>query len=146
MSEQSRFNEATPPAPPEQDMVSLVRKIQQQLVFLEKKIDILISQSSGRPFGEKHFSKPFRSSGRPFHHSDRAHVSASGEKSFGRERHFKKRNGEENRGFDRKKKIYDNFRESDYSQGRNFEKRHNNEKRVFDQKKKPFSYRGRDHR
>ena len=53
----------------------MLKKIQQQLNFLEKKIDILMGQSSGRPSfkpsfnkdrnfsKERHFSKPFRPGG-----------------------------------------------------------------------------------
>lgn len=47
------------------DVVSLLKKMQQQLNYLEKKIDILIGgQSPERPFRdrEKRFSKPFRPS------------------------------------------------------------------------------------
>ena len=141
MSEQSQFNEASPPAPAEQDILALIRKMQQQLVFLEKKIDILINQSQARTESKKHFSKPFRSFGQPYRHSNRAHVNTSGEQSFDRGRHFEKRHSESTRGFHHKKKTYDNPRESDLSQERRFEKRHDGEKRGFDQKKKPFSYR-----
>lgn len=42
------------------DLTDLVSKMQEQLVNLEKKIDTLISKSSERPSGEKHFSKPFQ--------------------------------------------------------------------------------------
>ncbi len=146
MNEQSRHNEALPSASAEQGMLVLMRNIQQQLVSLEKKIDILINQSLVRPSSEKPFSKPFRSFGRPYPHSNRAHVNVSGEKSFDRGRHFEKRPGEENRGFDRKKKGYDNSRGSDFNQERHFEKRQDGEKRGFDQKKKPFSYRRKERR
>ena len=65
MSEHSEENEELS-APPkaDSDVVSLVKKMQQQLNFLEKKIDILIGQSPERPFRdrEKRFSKPFRPS------------------------------------------------------------------------------------
>ena len=121
MSEQSRYDEALPPAPAEQDMPALIRKMQQQLVFLEKKIDILINQSQARPFSENKFSKPFRSSGRPHGHFDRTHVKASGEKSFDR-----------------------NSQKSDFDQRRHYKKRYDGEKRGFDQKKKPFSYSRKD--
>ena len=84
----------------------LIRKMQQQLVILEKKIDILISQPLGRPFSAKHFSKPFRSFGRPDRHSNRAQVNDSGEKSFDRGCHFAKRHDGEKRGFDQKKKPF----------------------------------------
>jgi len=44
------------------DVAFLIDKMQQQLVFLEKKIDTLISQSSNQPsrrhFEERRFSKP----------------------------------------------------------------------------------------
>ena len=131
-------NDSLPPAPAEQEVVVLIKKIQQQLVFLEKKIDILIRQSQTRPFSEKHFSKPFRPFGHPHPRSDREHANTSGEKSFDRGRHFEKRHGEENRGFGHKKKAYDNSRESDSGQEHHFEKRQDGEKRGFDQKKKPF--------
>jgi hypothetical protein len=73
MSEHSEENEELS-APPQADMdvVSLIKKMQQQLNFLEKKIDILIGQSPERSFGdrEKRFSKPFRPSyGGGSHHS-----------------------------------------------------------------------------
>ncbi|MFH1801067.1 MAG: hypothetical protein ABH891_09545 [Candidatus Omnitrophota bacterium] len=65
MSEHSEENEAlSVPLQTDADVVSLIKKMQQQLNFLEKKIDILIGQSPERPFGdrEKRFSKPFRPS------------------------------------------------------------------------------------
>ncbi len=55
-------------APPqvEPDIAGLIIKMQQQLAFLEKKIDTLINQSSERPFDGKDHSKPFQ-------HFDRSH-------------------------------------------------------------------------
>lgn len=57
------------------EIVSLLLKMKQQLLFLEKKIDTLIEQSMDKshrgkssiekPFRKKTFSKPFRSSGQP---------------------------------------------------------------------------------
>lgn len=38
-------------------VIALINKMQQQLVFLEKKIDILISQSSQRPSAAKGYGK-----------------------------------------------------------------------------------------
>jgi len=40
--------------------VSLINKVQQQLSAMEKKLDILISQSSKRPFEKSYSQKPFR--------------------------------------------------------------------------------------
>lgn len=64
--------------PSETDLVSLLNKMQQQLNYLEKKIDILISQSQAKPFRERvasdrpfrkgPFSKPARSFDRPRPH------------------------------------------------------------------------------
>ena len=86
MSEQFQHNDSLPPVPAEQDVVALIKKMQQQLVFLEKKIDILISQSKARPFSEKHFSKPFRSFGNPHHRPDREHDNASVKRGFGQKK------------------------------------------------------------
>lgn len=50
------------------DVVALLEKMQQQLVYLEKKIDTLIQSSQQKPAFERErsFSKPpFRSFGRP---------------------------------------------------------------------------------
>lgn len=144
MSEQSQHNSPSTPAAPEQDVLALIKKMQQHLVFLEKKIDLLISQSQARPFREKHFSKPFRPSGPPYHRSDRAQDNTSGERSFDRGRYFEKRHSAEPRGVGYRKKAYDAPRESDSGQRNHFEKRHDGEKRGFDQKKKPFPYRQKD--
>ena len=131
-------NDSLPLAPAEQDMVALIKNMQQQLVFLEKKIDILISQSQSKPSSEKHFSKPFRSFSRPYRRSDREHDNTSGEKSFDRGRHFEKRYGEESRGFDHKKKAYDNSRESNFGKGQHFEKPDGEKTRGLDHKKKVY--------
>ncbi len=114
-------SDSLPPASDEQDVAVLIKQLQKQLIFLEKKIDTLISQSQARPSGEKHFSKPFRPFGNPHRSYDRGRDNAYGERGFGY-----------------KKKTYDNPRESDSGQGRNFEKRPGGESRGFDQKKKPF--------
>jgi len=136
MSEQLGHNEALPPAEQSQELLVIIRKMQQQLLFLEKKIDILINnQSQSKPSVERHFSKPFRSYERPYRPYDRAHGSASGEKSFDRGRHFEKRHSEEGRG-----------REGDFSPKRHFEKRHEGVKRGFDPKKKPFTFRKKERR
>ena len=75
MSEHSEENEElSVPPQADSDVVSLIKKMQQQLNFLEKKIDILIGQSPERPFRdrEKRFSKPFRPSfGGGAHHGKR---------------------------------------------------------------------------
>ena len=50
----------------ETDLVSLVKKMQQQLNYLEKKIDVLISQSQPKPFRERTESPYRERTDRPF--------------------------------------------------------------------------------
>ena len=109
------FKQDAFPAAPQQDesdVVALVKKIQQQLVFLEKKIDTLISQSSERPFKGKYFSKPFRplhgrqpGFGHSHHHGKGGHKD-SREGGFTQGRHFDKQQGGENQGFGQRKKPF----------------------------------------
>lgn len=44
------------------DMMALLKRMQQQLAFLEKKMDTLIQQTQQKPFdrGPRNFSRPFR--------------------------------------------------------------------------------------
>jgi hypothetical protein len=73
-------------------LLSEIRKIQQHLVFLEKKIDMLVGGQAGggggRPFNkERHFPKP----NRPFGHSrpQRSHDGPPrGDREFGPRRPF----------------------------------------------------------
>lgn len=65
------------------DLVSLVKKLQQHLSFLEKKIDTLITRVPETPFQGKRFSKPFRPGGysRPYSPGPRGR-GHSGERNF----------------------------------------------------------------
>ena len=47
-------------APQESDVTGLINKLQQQVSAIEKKLDILISQSSKRPFEKSYSQKPSR--------------------------------------------------------------------------------------
>ncbi len=65
----------SPVPPPEQDLVALIKKIQEHLFVLERKVDILINKSQERPFSkerphfkDRHFKKPFRSFGHSQQH------------------------------------------------------------------------------
>jgi hypothetical protein len=96
--------------------------MQQQLLLLEKKIDMLINQSQekpfrekpspGRPFRERPFSKPLRSFGHSHRHGKGEHEHSP--------------------------------RERDSAQGRHSEHRQRNEKRNFGPKKKPFFFERKD--
>ena len=59
----------------ETDMMALLQRMQQQLTFLEKKLDTLLQQSQqaqARPFDrpKRPFSRPFRPHGRPNNRPD----------------------------------------------------------------------------
>ena len=145
MSEHHEHNDFLPQAEDEQNVVVLVKKIQQQLISLEKKIDALISQSQAKPFREKRFSRPFRSFSHHHRRPDREYDNVSGEKKFHSGRHFEKRHGEENREFGYNKKTYDGS-ENTFGKKQNFKKHHDKENRGFEQKNKTFYYKQRDKR
>lgn len=144
MSKRSQHNAFLQQAPVEQDVVALIKRMQQQLAFLEKKLDILINQSQARPFSEKHFSKPIRSYGHAHRRSAKEHDTVYGEKSTDRVRHFEKRHGENKQSFGHKRKAYDNPRERDGGPEHHFDKRQDVGNRGFEQKKKPFYNRRKD--
>lgn len=52
------------------DVADLIIKMQQQLSFLEKKIDTLISQSGEKSFERKDYSKPFQRFDRSHRHGE----------------------------------------------------------------------------
>jgi len=120
------------------DVIALIKRMQQQLAFLEKKIDLLISQSQSRPSGERHFSKPFGSAGSSRHHAAREHDGNYGESRADRGRHFGKRPGEDNRDFRRHSRDSDSPRESDRGPGHHFEDRHGRDKGKFKNKGSSF--------
>ncbi len=82
------------------DVVGLLKKIMQQMSYLEKKLDMLIGQSSDRPSfnKERRFSRSFRPGG--FSHSDRrpAQGDRPRERSFDSGPRFDKPAGDKNRG------------------------------------------------
>ena len=96
MNDESLVNTNEEADPSETDLVSLVKRMQQQLNYLEKKIDVLISQSQPKPFRERTerpfregaerpfrkrtFSKPSRSFDRQRPHSREEHESSSRER------------------------------------------------------------------
>ncbi len=88
MSEQ--FRQDNPPSNDDLDVTGLLKKVLQQMSYLEKKLDLLLGQSSGagaRPSfnKERRFSKPFRPGGFGGGHSDRrppSHGDRPRERSF----------------------------------------------------------------
>jgi len=116
MNEESSITSSAVPDEPDTDVVSLLKKMQQQLLFLEKKVDLLISQSHERPprgkaspdkaFQKRPFSKQFRSFDQPRRHGrgDQAHGPREGDSAKG---HFyEHRPGGKSRGPNPRKKSF----------------------------------------
>ena len=107
MNEQFKNN--VPGSPQhEPDLAALIKKVQEHLVILERKIDSLISkpQEERRSFKERRFSKPFRSFKHSHHGKGEYNNSSRGEK-FSSGQNFKKHDSEDNKGgFGEKKKPF----------------------------------------
>jgi hypothetical protein len=100
------------------DVASMIAKMQRQLLFLEKKIDILISKTEEKPSYERSsYKKPFQKSYRPPEHS--------------------RRYGNEDRGEGRRDKDSDQGFYSRYGKEGNRSVRPR--KKPFDPKKRPTS-------
>ena len=102
---------ATPQA--ESDVVVLIKKMQQQLTALEKKIDILMSRPKENSFAGKRFSRPFHSSGPSRHHERGEYRHGAGERSYDKREPYRGREGREG-----------DSRGKDFGQGHHFEKKH----------------------
>jgi hypothetical protein len=134
MSKRSPHNDFSRQEQEGHDVIALIKRMQQQLAFLEKKIDLLISQSQSRPSAERHFSKPFGPAGHLARHSARGHDRSYGERQTDRGRHFGKRRSENNRDFGRDRQTQDKPREGDRDQEHHFEDRHGRDKKKFKHK------------
>ena len=113
MNEHSKHNTVSAPPQVELDVMALIKRMQQQLGFLEKKIDILISQSSERSFKGKSFSRPFRpmparpAGFSPSHRYGKGeHDHSPRQGGFVPGRPFDQPQGNENRGFGQKKRPF----------------------------------------
>jgi hypothetical protein len=125
MNEQTQAPEPASQPEIETDVLSLLKKMQQQLIFLEKKIDTLIHQSQARPpFGEKTFSRPHRPFGHPQHRPGG--------------RPYEKRQGDGEKSFGYKKHGFEKDREGGSDQKRPFKKWHGGDAAESGPKKKPF--------
>ena len=88
----------------EPEVVVLIKKLQQHLVFLEKKIDILVGGLSHKPFKENRFSKPMRS-GEHFRHRSRTEGgNHSSQRNLGRSGPFDQSRSGGGQGFSHRKK------------------------------------------
>ncbi len=149
----------------ELNVASLINKMQQQLSAVEKKLDILISQSSKKPFEKSYSQKPFRNFNRPSRHNRGRQDSGPGERTYTRvicaecnkeceipfrpsgdrpvycKVCFSKRKTGNSFNANRDNKP----KERDFSQGRRFDRGHaGNRQRPF-KKNKPFFARRKKH-
>ncbi|MDD5422902.1 MAG: CxxC-x17-CxxC domain-containing protein [Candidatus Omnitrophota bacterium] len=69
MKKQSKHKSYSPPQD-KPDITEMLAKIQQQLVFLEKKIDSLINKPAAKPFNAEHAPRPFQHFGNSQRPSD----------------------------------------------------------------------------
>jgi hypothetical protein len=122
MNEESSITPSAIPDGPDTDVASLLKKMQQQLLFLERKIDLLISKSQERLHGEK-ASSDRSSQKRPFSKQYR---------SFD----YPQRRSRGGRGY--------SPGESDSAQGHFYEHRPRGKSRSPNSKKKPFSFKQKD--
>ena len=116
MNEESSMNPPVVPDEPDTDIVSMIKRMQQQLLSLEKKMDLLIRQSqersSGdkaspdRPFRKRPFSKPFHSFDRPPRHGKGEHGHNPRERDSAQGHFYEHRPGEKSRGPSPRKKSF----------------------------------------
>ncbi|MBL7196998.1 MAG: hypothetical protein ISS47_02750 [Candidatus Omnitrophica bacterium] len=133
MNEDFKKEDSAVPLQQEQQVLALVKRLQQQIISLEKKVDILLSRSAQRTNEANDFSKPFRSFGHSQRQGKARRRDHSGERDFSAGRLDRQR-GEENRGGleQREKPFY------------RFDKRQGGSRRPG-QRNKPFFRRRRDH-
>jgi hypothetical protein len=134
--------EATPQV--ESDVSSTLKKIQQQLIFLEKKIDALITQSQAAAPREKYFSKPSRPFDRPYRHGKGGYEGNRAHRGPDQGPRFEKRHEGDERGYGHKNRPHDDPHGSGPGQERPFGKTHGGQRSEFRHKKKPFYYGRKD--
>jgi hypothetical protein len=98
------------------DVVSLLKNMQRQLLFLERKIDGLThhlqekqyreNSSLDRPFAKRSYPKPYSSPGHPRSRGKRQHKEKSEEKDSGRPFYSKFSKTKENSGSGSRKKPF----------------------------------------
>jgi len=121
MSEHWKQNNHEPSASEGNDVVALLKKIQQQLSFLERKVDMLVG---GESSGRRPFSRPQRT-------FDRGRGESSGERKFEY----------------RPKRSYGDSREGSSGPERSFPRRsegpREGSREGFDRERKPFFHKRR---
>jgi len=89
----------------ESEIITLIKDLQTRIMYLEKKINILISQSSDRSSSPKSYSPGSHSYGKPQRYSDNRE-NRFGAKGVRSGRPYDKKRSEEGRGYPKKRKPY----------------------------------------
>jgi hypothetical protein len=115
MKEESSINPAAVPDETDTDVFSLLKRMQQQMLSLERKIDLLISHSrekpsgetpTDRPFRKRSFSKPFRSFDHPRRHGKEGHAHSTRERDSAQSPFYEHRPHQKNRGSGPRKRPF----------------------------------------
>ena len=111
IEDESSLNPSEVPDQPDTDLASLLKAMQQQLLLLEKKVDLLISRSQERPsqdrsFRKRPFSKPFRSFDHSLHHGKGEREHNPGQREPARGHFYEQRPQEKSRGPNPRKKPF----------------------------------------
>ncbi|MFH1655678.1 MAG: hypothetical protein ABH954_03615 [Candidatus Omnitrophota bacterium] len=138
MNEDFEKEDSFVPPQEEQQVLALVKRLQQQVIFLEKKIDILLSRSAQRPNETRNFSKPSYSFGHSQRQGKTRYRDHSRERDFSAG-HFDKRHGEESRGSEQREKPFHPF-----DKRREGSRRPDEGSRRPGQRNKPFFRRRRE--
>ncbi len=103
----------------ELEMMALIKKLQEQMDLIERKIDILVKRSPERPINQdRNFSKPFKSYGGPPRHFKGPHDHGPRKEYGGPKKEYGHKN--------------------EFSQEHSFEKRSGGKAHGFNPHKKPF--------
>ncbi|MFH1622051.1 MAG: hypothetical protein ABIA97_02880 [Candidatus Omnitrophota bacterium] len=108
MNEDFKKEDSFVPQQEEQQVLVLVKRLQQQIIFLEKKVDILLSRSVQMTSEARSFSKPSHSFGHSQRQGKARYRDRSRERDFSTDR-FGKQHGEENRGPQQREKPFHPF-------------------------------------
>ncbi len=109
-------------------IVSLLKDLQRRITYLEKKIDMLVGQSTERPSSVKSYTQASRTYGGPKHYKDN------------REGSFGTKNAQTGRYKDNRESS---FGTKNTQSGRSFEKKRSNEGRGFPKNNKTFKPTGK---
>lgn len=130
MSQQDQQNDEVVESGSPADVIFLLKKLQEQLTFLERKVDILVNQSKEKPSfnKERTFSKPsFR----------------SGPSSYGAARHGNRPDSRAERSGPPRERSYESGHRAPSGE-RSYRDRDSRGSRGFAGKKKPFFSKSRE--